>query len=111
MPVEVLLELKLSDGGTGGSREFSSAGPCEARGVRARITWLAGGQEVLPNRDALEQLERLERPAHSGTGTTMDRPLFDPLAVEGHGSLRRANESRNGVDDCGLAGPIGADQA
>ena len=64
-------------------------------------------QEVVADRQVLEELERLERPRQAQMGPGVRRHLVDLGAVEVDRAARGPCEAGDGVDEGGLAGTVG----
>ena len=61
--------------------------------------------------EIVEQLDRLERPAHPGPGPLVRAEPVDALSAEGDRSLGTGNEAAERVDRGRLAGAVGSDEA
>ena len=86
------------------------AGPHHVAEERVPPRSLGGRQQVVADRQVLEQLERLERAAQPEVGAAVGRLAGEVDAVERHRAAADVGEAGDGVDERRLAGTVRADQ-
>ena len=89
----------------------TAAGPDDVGQERVPPRAIGGDQQVVANGEVLEQLERLERPDQPELGPRVGAQAGEVGPVEGDVALGDRREAGDGVDEGGLAGTVGADQA
>ena len=67
--------------------------------------------DILDDGHVLEQAAGLKRPRHTRTPEIVGLPAGGVLAIEQHATARWPLKAGEAIDQCGLAGPIGTDQA
>jgi hypothetical protein len=67
--------------------------------------------DILDHGHVLEQAAGLKRPRHTRTPEIVGLPAGGVLAIEQHATARWPLKACEAIDQCGLAGPIGTDEA